>query len=211
MLTTIPGRPLRARGPARNLLLSLALVLSGGSLSACTSDASPSGDATAQHVGVTSESNSESSSPPELATTAEIGRIVGRLPGTRRKAVRKEVTAVIDRWWEAAYLSGAGRTTDVGKAFPGFTVGARKRATFDRDFMSNVDLEAGPVTPLMRKARLDLLAVDKRVRSVTARFDLRLRVPSERNRRLRVHGRVFLTQKGEGWQVFGYDVSKGWL
>ena len=63
----------------------------------------------------------------------------------------------------------------------------------------------------MRKARLDLLAVNKRARSVTARFDLRLRVPSERNRRLRVRGRVFLTQKGEGWQVFGYDVSKGWL
>lgn len=192
------------------LMLGLALVLSSTALSGCSPDAatepSRTAGATASHVGVASPE----AGPTEVATSAEIGRIVGRLPGTRRKAVRKEVTAVIDRWWEAAYLSGPGLRSDLSRAFPGFTPGARKRATFDRALMSNVDLDSTTITPLMRKVRLDLLAVNKRVRSVTARFDLRLR-PSERTRRLQVRGRLFLTRKAAGWQVFGYDVSKGWL
>jgi hypothetical protein len=207
MPTAFPGRPLRARGLAGTLLLSLALVTTAA-LSGCSGETrAPEGaataDATASHVGV--------ATPPELATKAEIGRIVGRLPGTRRKAVRKQVTTVIDRWWEAAYLSDTAPSADVSKAFPGFTVGARKRATFDREMMTNADFDAASIIPLMRKVRLDLLAVNKRVRSVTARFDLRVRATGSRNGRLRVRGRLFLTRKNEGWQVFGYDVSKGWL
>jgi hypothetical protein len=203
MRATFPGRPLRARDLAGTLMLSLALVLSSGALTGCSPDGSPTSSATASHVVVTT--------PAELRTTAEIGRIVGRLPGTRRRATRKEVTAVIDRWWEAAYFSGAGAQTDVAHAFPGFTPGARKRATFDRELMTNADLGTDSITVLMRKVRLDLLAVNKRARSVTARFDLRVRTTGERNRRLQVRGRLFLTRKANGWQVFGYDVSKGWL
>jgi hypothetical protein len=184
-------------------MLSLALLLTGCVLSGCTQDITEPAGATASHVGVTT-------SPAELATTAQIGRIVGRLPGTRRKAVRKEVTAVIDRWWEAAYLPGD-RAIDLSAAFPGFTAGARRRATFDRDLMTNIDLGADSITPLMRKVRLDLLAVNQHARSVTARFDLRVRTTGQSSRRLQVRGRLFLTQKDEGWQVFGYDVSKGWL
>lgn len=209
MRTPFPGRPLRVRGLVGTLMLSLALVLSGSVLSGCSSDPSGpsrSAGATASHVGITAPSTG----PSELATSADIGRIVGRLPGARRKAVRKEVTAVIDRWWEAAYLSGTA-PADVAAAFPGFTRGARKRASFDRELMTNADLEADSLTPLMRKVRLDLLAVDKRARSVTARFDLRVRATGERAGRLQVRGRLFLTRKNEGWQVFGYDVSKGWL
>jgi hypothetical protein len=86
--------------------------------------------------------------------------------------------------------------------------------------MSNADIgdRVTSVTPLMRKARLDLLAVDRRVRSVTARFDLRMRVAlagasgqAARTRRLQVRGRLFLTRQPAGWRVFGYDVTKGWL
>lgn len=211
MRTSFPGRPPRARGLAGILMLCLALILLSSTLSGCSSDEAtgpsrPAG-ATASHVGATSPQQE----PTGLATSAEIGRIVGRLPGTRRKAVRKEVTAVIDRWWEAAYLFGPGPETDLSGAFPGFTPGARKRATFDRELMTNADLDTESITPLMRKVRLDLLAVNRRARSVTARFDLRVRTTGERNRRLQVRGRLFLTQKGRGWQVFGYDVSKGWL
>lgn len=205
----LQARLLRARGLAGIPVLGLALVLSTGALAGCSPDASapsassaPAG-AIASHVGVTA--------PPELSTTTEIGRIVGRLPGTRRKAVRQEVTRVIDRWWEAAYLFGAGPTTEASAAFPGFTAGARKRAVFDRDLTTNAELEGAAITPLMRKVRLDLLAVNQRARSVTARFDLRVRVAGEPRRRLRMHGRLFLTHQAQGWRVFGYDVSKGWL
>jgi hypothetical protein len=214
MRTAFPGRPLRARGVAGTLMLSLALVLSGSVLSGCSDDTSTSeskSDSRSTSSGATASHVGDTTTPPELSTTSEVGRIIGRLPGARRKAVRKEVTAVIDRWWEAAYLSDAGPTADLSAAFPGFTAGARKRATFDRELMTNVALEADSITPLMRKVRLDLLAVDERARSVTARFDLRVRTTGVHTRRLQVRGRLFLTRKAERWRVFGYDVSKGWL
>lgn len=192
------------------LMLGLALIFSSTALSGCSPDAatpSRSAGATARHVGLMAPG----ARPSEVDTSAEIGRIVGRLPGSRRKAVRQEVTAVIDRWWEAAYLSGARSKADLARAFPGFTPGARQRATFDRSLMSSVDLGADTVTALMRKVRLDLLAVDQRVRSVTARFDFRVRTTGERTRRLQVRGRLFLTRVDGDWRVFGYDVTQGWL
>ncbi|PUA80294.1 hypothetical protein [Nocardioides currus] len=210
MRSALPGRPLRARRTAATWLLSLALLPSSVAVAGCSASTDPaSPGAAASHVGATVRT--EPAAPSELATTAQVGTVVGRLPGQRRKAVRKDVTSVIDRWWEKAYLSGAGSQTDVASAFPGFTPGARRRATFDRELMTNVDLDAAELTPLMRKVRLDLLAVDRRAKSVTARFDLRMRTTGTEAGRLRVSGRLFLTRKPQGWQVFGYDVSKGWL
>lgn len=215
MPTAAPDRPPHVRGPATALGLSLVLALSSAALSGCSSDparTAGSAGATASHVGAVVTPPERVSVPAELATTAQVGRIVGRLPGTRRKAVRKQVTAVIDRWWEAAYLT-QGAAMDVSAAFPGFTTGARKRAKFDRALMTHGDIEGASMTPLMRKVRLDLLAVDKRARSVTARFDLRTRVDATTGRsgRLQVRGRLFLTRRPDGWRIFGYDVSKGWL
>lgn len=210
MSSSFPGPILQARAQTSALVLCLALLVCGA-LSGCSgTEATPqsSPGATASHVGVAEP-------VATLRTTAAIGRLVGRLPGPRRKAVRKQVTAVIDRWWEAAYLSSEGTDTVVASAFPGFTEGARVRARADRDLMTSAALKGSAVAPLMRKVHLDLLAVNKRARSVTARFDLRLRVTgtdaAAGPRRLQLRGRLFLTHQPEGWRVFGYDVSKGWL
>ncbi|MCW2835079.1 MAG: hypothetical protein JWN68_3032 [Nocardioides sp.] len=211
MTTSLPGRTAQARARASALVLCLALFascsLSGRGDTESTTDGGPG--ATASHVGATTPT-------AELRTTTALGRLVGRLPGPRRIAVRKQVTTVIDRWWEAAYLStDSSAGADVAAAFPGFTEGARVRAKADRELMTNSRLEAAAITPLMRKVHLDLLAVNKRVRSVTARFDLRLRVTGTEAdagaKRLQLRGRLFLTRGPGGWKVFGYDVSKGWL
>ena len=207
MRTPAPGRPRLSRRRPSTLALGLVLAVAGSALSGCSTDASrPAAvGATAQHVGAVTA--------PALTTTADVGRIVGRLPGTRRKAVRKEITQVVDRWWDAAYLDDVGTDMDVSAAFPGFTPGARRRATFDRELMTHGDVDAASITPVMRKVRLDLLAVDRRVRSVTVRFDLRTRVRATTGRggRLQVRGRLFLTRRADDWRIFGYDVSKGWL
>jgi hypothetical protein len=207
-----PFRRLAAlvRGPA--LVVVLALVAAG-----CSSD-DPTGPPTTG--GTETAVTTSVAGPAPLTTRAEVGTVVGRLPGPRRKAVRIQVTEVLDRWWEAAYVGGAYPRTDF-RRFPGFTPGAARRATYDRNLMSNADIgdRVTAVTPLMRKARLDLLAVDRRVRSVTARFDLRMRVAladaasgqPAGTRRLQVRGRLFLTRQPAGWRVFGYDVTKGWL
>lgn len=217
-----PGsdRTHRRVGAPLSLLLGLALVAGG-----CSSD----GPSERPESGTTETAAATSvSGPAPLTTRAEVGTVVGRLPGDRRQVVRRQVTEVLDRWWDAAYVGGAYPRTDFDR-FPGFTPGAARRATYDRDLMSNADIgeRVRSVTPLMRKARLDLLSVDRRVRSVTARFDLRLRVAladqeadgvadeggevATRSRRLQVRGRAFLTRQPAGWRIFGYDVTKGWL
>ncbi|KRF30366.1 hypothetical protein [Nocardioides sp. Soil805] len=195
------------RSPVCAAVLALVLVTGG-----CSDDG-----ATDRPTSGTTETATTTSvsGPAPLTTRAEVATVVGRLPGTRRKAVRQEVTAVLDRWWDTAYVGGAYPRDDFG-SFPGFTPGATRRATYDRDLMSNADIgeRVVSVTPLMRKARLDLLAVNQRARSVTARFDLRMRVDLAEEgapSRLQVRGRVFLTRQPAGWRVFGYDVTKGWL
>ncbi|WP_457205795.1 hypothetical protein [Nocardioides sp. P5_C9_2] len=195
------------RSPVRATVLALALATS-----ACSS----SGAAHGPVSGTTETATTTSvAGPAPLTTRADIGTVVGKLPGTRRRAVRREVTEVLDRWWDAAYVGGTyPRTAFV--SYPGFTPGATRRASYDRDLMSNADIghRVASVTPLMRRARLDLLSVDRRVRSVTARFDLRMRVALDDgapSRRLQVRGRVFLTRRPAGWRIFGYDVTKGWL
>lgn len=198
------------RGPA--LVMVLVLAAAG-----CSSD-DPSDRPTTG--GTETAVTTSVAGPAPVTTRTEIGTVVGRLPGPRHKAVRLQVTDVLDRWWDAAYVGGAYPRTDF-RRYPGFTPGAARRATYDRDLMSNADIgeRVTSVTPLMRKARLDLLAVDRRARSVTARFDLRMRVAlagtdagqPARTRRLQVRGRVFLTRQPAGWRVFGYDVTKGWL
>lgn len=229
MSSSFPGPSLsaRVRVSARTSAWVLSLALLTSLLGACSpaseDDESPVRSQpriTASHVGVSVPAVS-------LQTTTALGRLVGRLPGPRRQVVRRQVTAVIDRWWEAAYLPGEVTETETpdltdppdrtsrAAAFPGFTLGARARAVADRGLMTNAELDATAVTPLMRKVHLDLLAVNGRTRAVTARFDLRLRVAGSSThpdpRRMQVRGRLFLTHGPRGWKIFGYDVSKGWL
>jgi hypothetical protein len=208
----VPGRPTVLVTVLAGLL-AVALTATG-----CSADRPVHRAATVSHDTGTTTS---ASGPAPVTTQAAVATVVGRLPGPRRRAVRRQVTAVLDRWWDAAYVGGDYPRTDFG-GFPGFTPGASRRARFDRDLTSNADIGArvDSLTPLMRKARLDVLAVGRRARTVTARFDLRMRVvladegtaePATRTRRLQAHGRVFLTHRPAGWRIFGYDVTKGWL
>lgn len=209
MTTTLSGTRRQAEQRAVSMLLAGILCLTPA-LASCSENDAQSPDS-APRSSAPAASDGGATAAPATATKTEVATIVGRLPGQRRRVVRKQVTRVLDRWWAAAYLDGRRPGANLRTAFPGFTIGARARARADQALTTNRGLRAESITPLMRKARLDLLAIGRRVRSVTARFDLRMRVQDQRTRRLQVRGRVFLTRRADGWRIFGYDVAKGWL
>ncbi len=146
-----------------------------------------------------------------VETTTTIHRVFGRLPGSRRKAVRRQVGEVVDRWWDAAYLAGTYPRSSFPSAFPGFTAGAEKRARADKALMTN--RTRGPyvdsVTARHRRVSLDILATGRQPRAVTAHIALRFDTEGARAGTTVVRGRLFLTHRRGAWRIFGYDVAKG--
>ncbi len=67
------------------------------------------------------------------------------------------------------------------------------------------------VRALNRQLKIDVLAVERRPVAVTARVVLGMRVDGEVARRERVAGALYLTYGNGGWQVFGYDMTRGVL
>ena len=90
------------------------------------------------------------------------------------------------------------------------TRSATRTARGDRDLMTNADLgkRIEGVTVKRRIVTVDLLAVGGRARAATARVHLAFTTEGVRHR-VRVTGRLFLTQKNGRWRIFGYDVAKG--
>ena len=150
---------------------------------------------------------------PARRPAAEIGTSSAKLPAPARKAVRREVAEVVDRWWDAAYVGGTYPRTGFRDGFPGFTPGASRARGTTGDLMTNADTapRIDSVTPLQRTVALDMLAIDRQVRSVTAQFVLRSSTTTGAGTGTdgTVRGRLFLTRTRRAWRVFGYDVAKG--
>ncbi|HEX5919701.1 MAG TPA: hypothetical protein VFY76_17690 [Nocardioides sp.] len=200
-------RPSPGSAHRAHRLVGLALVLLVPLASACQSSAEPS--AAPERLG-RSDAQVTLASQPE-PTSVRIHRVHGRLPVARRKAVRTQVGAVVDRWWDAAYLGGSYPRSSFPSAFPGFTDAAEERARADKALMTNQT--AGPridsVTPRRRSVTLDILATDRQARAVTAQFVLTFDTTGQRSGTTAVRGRLLLTRKRGAWRVFGYDVAKG--
>ena len=195
------------------LVLALALTLTSA---ACTAGPDPS--TSPEGAGRSDAQASLASHPPEAATTSattstttRIHRVHGRLPDARRKAVRRQVGAVVDRWWDAAYLGGTYPRSSFPSAFPGFTAGAEKRARSDKALLTNQT--RGPhidsVSATHKAVSLDILATGRQARTVTAHFVLRFDSSGDKAATTTVRGRLFLVRKRGAWRIFGYDVAKG--
>jgi hypothetical protein len=205
MPSPVPGRTSWTRRCA-GLVLVLALPLSA---TACRSASDPA--AAPERLSRNDAQVRLASHPVETRT--RIHRVYGRLPDARRKAVRRQVGRVVDRWWDAAYLGGTYPRSSFPSAFPGFTDGAEARARGDKALLTNQT--RGPsvdsVTAKHREVSLDILATDRQARSVTAHVVLRFETTGERSGTTAVRGRLFLTHKRGAWRIFGYDVAKGAL
>ncbi|MBC2934064.1 hypothetical protein [Nocardioides sp. zg-1228] len=197
-----PGRAHRAR----RRLVGLALVLLVP-LASCQSADEP---ASAPERLSRNDAQATLTSHPAPTRTG-IHRVHGRLPVARRKAVRRQVGAVVDRWWEASYLGGTYPRSRFPAAFPGFTAAAEQRARADKALLTNQT--GGPriesVTPRKRRITLDILATGGRARAVTAHFVLAFDTTGPKTGTTTVRGRLFLTHKRGAWRIFGYDVAKG--
>lgn len=158
--------------------------------------------------GEAAATSSTSTAPAVTATS--IGELAGRLPQARRDQLVGEVQQVVDGWIDAAYLSGDYPRTDFAGSWPGFTARAQAKAERDADLMSNRDIGASidGVEPEKRQVTLDVLSIDKQAVGVTARVVLRFATTGDTVQDVRVAGRLYLTKGKQGWQVFGYDVSK---
>ncbi len=186
------------------LVLAVLLALTG---TACTSDSDPS----ASPERLSRNDAQASLAAHALATTTKIHRVHGRLPDARRKAVRRQVGRVVDRWWDAAFLGGTYPRSSFPSAFPGFTDGAEQRARSDKALLTNQT--RGPhvdaVTARHKSVSLDILATGKRARTVTAAFLLRFESSGDKAGTTTVRGRLFLIHERGAWRIFGYDVAKG--
>ena len=182
-------------------LLVLVLALSAG---ACRqSDDAPEEPSAA--------SSSATQTRPPVETKVLVGELTGRLPKAERAKVLTEVGAVVDGWTQAAYVGGEYPRQDFADSWPGFTAVARKLAEQDRALMSNEDIGGRIDGVELRRSRvvLDVLAVKQLARAVTARVLLEFRTTGSVQKRVRVQGRLYLTHEDDGWQVFGYDMTKG--
>lgn len=149
---------------------------------------------------------------PPLATTTTVAQVAGsRLPRERRRALVRQVTRVVDGWIDGAYVGGTWPRAGVAGAFADFSPGAKRQARRNLKVLSNVDIGARvtAVTAKRRDLALDVLAVKRRPVAVTARLVLRFATEGRAARTETVRARLFLTRGGQGWQVFGYDVSAG--
>ncbi|MDF1603732.1 hypothetical protein [Nocardioides sp. YIM 152315] len=147
---------------------------------------------------------------PAVETQVSFGEVTGKLGGARRDRLSADVQAVVDGWLDAAYVGGDYPRTDFDQAWPGFTSGARAEAKRDAGLMSNRDLGADidGVEPVGRAVRIDVLAVKRKPVGVTAHVILKFDTTGATSERVKVAGRLYLTKGGQGWQVFGYDVTK---
>lgn len=181
----------------------------GTALAACLLLASCSGGG--DDPGGAPTSSTEAGPGAVVETQVSFGKVTGRLGRPARDQLSAEVGSVVDGWLDAAYVEGDYPRTDFADAWPGFTRGARAEAERDAELMSNADVGADidGVEPVGRAMRLDVLAVKRKPVGVTAHVILKFDTAGGSGERVKVAGRLYLTQQGQGWQVFGYDVTKG--
>jgi hypothetical protein len=185
-------------------VLGAVLVTSVAFIGGCSDDESDPPAATEP----TEPAGSTPSEPP-ITTKATVGKVIGKLDAKQKARVKSDVSALVDEFFDNAYLGDFPRTS-FGKAYASFTQGAREDAQRDADLLSNTGI-AGQIdaaTGTKRRVALDVMAVKGRAQGVTARFTLDFETTGELERSERVKGYLLLADEGEGWKVFGYDVIR---
>ena len=156
-----------------------------------------------------SPSASETPEKPPVTTQVVVGRVAGKLGDAQKQALKEDVKAIVDEFFDGAYLGEFPRSS-FGKAYASFTDGAKQDALRDARLLSNAKIsdQIESATGHKREVALDVLAVKGKAQGVTARFTLTFDTAGELEQRDRVSGYLLLDNEKGTWQVFGYDVIR---
>jgi hypothetical protein len=189
------------RASAAGLATTMLIALAGCSGDDGNDDAPAAGDAP----------SSATPAVPPLPTHTTMGVVSGKLSEQTRSHLKEKVAAVVDDWFDAAYVGGDWPRSDFGNAYPHFSTRAARDAENDAGLMSNERIadRLESVEATKRRLRIDVLAVQQKAVGVTARFVLTMKLTGKVNRAERVAGGLFLTKQDGEWKVFGYDVQRG--
>ncbi len=143
-----------------------------------------------------------------------VGKVAGgKLKRQQEQQIETQVSKVLSRYFDAAFLAGEYPRKDFPGAFAGFSPGAAQRAAADRVLLTNaaIGTTTEAIVPRSKQARLDLLIPKRTVAALTAR--VRLLFVQERadgaDQLVTVEGRLMMDRKKSGaWQIFGYDVTR---
>jgi hypothetical protein len=180
--------------------VTLALGLSAGTLVACSGTPGPPPAAAPQP---------STEATPALRVPTRVTRVAGELAPRRRRTVAVRTARVVSAFAEAAFLGDYPRR-DFDNAFPGFTSGARALAAKDRAVLTGRRFaRADDVAVTRSAAYVAVAAPTGRPVGATVRLSLDLDVVSDEvTTPVQVRGRLLLTPSGQGWRIFGYDLSR---
>ena len=153
------------------------------------------------------------------ASTVVLGSVAGNVQpknkkvfARHRKQVLADVGTAVDTWIDGGFVGVSYPRDDFGTAFSAFTKSAAADARHQQRLMTNWDLRRNidGVAVRKRKVTVDVLAPHGRPAGATARVALVFTTTGDTQRRVAVHGRLFLAPDVAGtWQIFGFDIAKG--
>ena len=190
MIRMVPRPPVVARAALAVVVAGLAaLVVAGCQPGASPEEPDPSQDSAALRVQVVSGAEG--------------------LDESARTEIEGSIGDVLSAYVVEGFLGEFPREGFV-RAFESFTSGAARSAARDIDRLTAA---AVPDTTDVRATRLDarisLLAPDRSTIGATAAvsFAFEATMPDGTTRPVTLDGRFLLEDDGEGWSVFGYDVT----
>ena len=187
--------------PGSLLALVTALVLALGAAGCDSGD-----DIGSKEDGAPADQGTDTPEVPTVTTLQNVGK---ELDLDHRTRVKDGVTAVIDPWFDGAFLGDFPREGYTA-AFVGFSEGAAEDAERDLDLLSNEPIAAqiDTATATKRRVRLDVFAPEGHPRGITAHFVLDFTTAGELEQSMRVRGDLYLAKDKGVWKIFGYDVGQ---
>lgn len=200
-VTHSPARSVLVRGRVALLARSLGLVLALGAAGCDSGD-----DIEGNQDGGSSDHGTD---PPDVTTVTTLQNIGKKLDLDHRTRVKDGITAVIDPWFDGAFLGDFPRD-GYADAFVGFTQGAAADAQGDLGILSNQSIadQIESATATKRRVRLDVFAFDGHPRGATAHFVLIFTTSGDVEGTMRVRGNLYVAKDKGEWKIFGYDVDQ---